>query len=296
MSSDDSEAPRGPTRQDLLDRAATRLDAAGRDAPRRSAEWLLEEVLGEDRGQLYARARRPVAPDAAEQFEAMVDRCVAGTPLQHVLGYTSFRGLRIEVSPAVMVPRPETEEVVSAALDAIEGVDAPRVLDVGTGSGCIALALKHERPDAVVEAWDVSADALAVARANAERLGLDVTFAEQDLFAEAARPAAPVDLLISNPPYIPDAEADALSSVVREHDPPEALFAGEDPLRFYRALAARAPQFCRPGGAVVLETHADYADAAAALLRDGGGTNVRVEHDLSDRPRILIGRVPGRDS
>ena len=296
MSSDDSEVPTGPTRQDLLDRAATRLDDAGRDAPRRSAEWLLEEVLGEDRGQLYARARRPVATADAERFAAMVDRCVTGTPLQHVLGHTSFRGLRIEVSPAVMIPRPETEEVVSAALAAVEAVEAPRVLDVGTGSGCIALAIKHERPDAVVEAWDVSADALAVARENADRLDLDVVFVEQDLFAADGHPAAPVDLLVSNPPYIPDAEADDLSSVVREHDPPEALFAGDDPLRFYRRLAARAPQFCVPGGTVVLETHAEYADGAAQAAREAGLTDVRVERDLSDRPRILLGRVPGRES
>lgn len=296
MPSADSDAPSGPPRRALLDCAATRLDDAGRDAPRRSAEWLLEEVLGEDRGQLYARARHPVMPADAEQFEAMVDRCVAGKPLQHVLGYTEFRGLRIEVSSAVMVPRPETEEVVSVALAAIEAVEAPRVLDVGTGSGCIALSLKQERPDAVVEAWDVSADALTVARHNARRLDLDVVFGEQDLFAEDAGPAAPVDLLVSNPPYIPDAEADELSSVVREHDPPEALFAGEDPLRFYRALAARAPQFCTPGGAVVLETHAEYATGAAQVARAAGLTDVRVERDLSGRPRMLLGRVPGRES
>mgnify|MGYP000034627040 CR=1 FL=1 len=282
------------SRQALLARAQRRLEAAGREAPRRVAEWLLMEVLGCDRGTLYARPGRTVSPADRTRFEAMVERCAAGEPLQHVLGYTSFRGLRIEVSPAVMIPRPETEEVAGAALAALEGVERPRVLDVGTGSGCIALALKHERPDAVVVGWDVSPDALAVARANARRLDLSVRFAEVDLFAgEVGLPRSErVDLLVSNPPYIPDAEADTLPAVVREYDPPEALFAGDDPLRFYRALAGRAPALCVPGGAVVLETHADYADGAAAVLRRAGLRAVGVEEDLSGRPRILTARVP----
>ena len=282
-----------PTRRALLDQAIDRLTAAGQDAPRRTAAWLLMEVLGCDRGQLYAHAGRTVAPDDARQFNDMTDRCVAGEPLQHVLGYAVFRGLRLAVSPAVMVPRPETEEVAGAALAAVDDVDAPRVLDVGTGSGCIALAVKHERPDADVVGWDASAEALTVAHRNAARLDLDVQFDEVDLFAEAGRRIAErVDLLVSNPPYIPDAEADTLPSVVREYDPAEALFSGDDALRFYRALADRAPAFCGPGGAVVLEAHAEYADAAADVLRRAGLENVRVETDLSDRPRILIARVP----
>lgn len=280
-----------------LDRARRRLAAAGRDAPRRVAEWLLTEVLDCDRGRLYARSEQPVPPAAAARFEEMVDRCVAGEPPQHVLGYTAFRGLRIEVSPAVMIPRPETEEVAGAALAAIEAVEDPRVLDVGTGSGCIALALKHERPDAVVQGWDVSPEALAVARQNADRLGLNVRFAEVDLFSDAGLPApdGPLDLLVSNPPYIPDDEADTLPAVVREHDPPEALFAGDDPLRFYRRLADRAPALCGPGAAVVLEAHADYADAAATVLRRAGLRDVAVEEDLSGRPRILTARGPATE-
>ena len=288
--------PEASTRTRLLDWAAARLDAAGREAPRRSAEWVLMEVLDTGRGKLYAHADQAVEPDAAAQFTAMIDRYEAGEPLQHVLGYTSFRGLRIEVSPAVMIPRPETEEVTGAALRTVEGIDRPRVLDVGTGSGCIALALKHECPDAVVEGWDVSVEALAVARRNARQLGLDVAFSEVDLFSDAARlPDDRVDLLVSNPPYIPDDEADQLSATVRDYDPPEALFAGADPLRFYRALAEKAFGLCRPGAAVVLETHAEYADASARVAREAGLTDVRMEHDLSDRPRILIGHVPNRE-
>jgi release factor glutamine methyltransferase len=225
----------------------------------------------------------------------MTDRCVAGEPLQHVLGYAVFRGLRLAVSPAVMVPRPETEEVVGAALAMIEDVEAPRVLDVGTGSGCIALALKHERPDATVQAWDVSPDALAVARDNASRLGLNVQFAEVDLFGDAAadRLTEPVDLLVSNPPYIPNDEAETLPAVVRDYDPHVALFSGVDPLRFYRALAAHASTLCAPGAAVVLETHADYAEEAAAVLENEGLADVRLQEDLSGRPRILRARRRG---
>lgn len=287
--SDDAESP---TRLALLNRAVQRLEAAGRDAPRRAAAWLLMEVIGCDQGQLYAHPARAVAPGDARQFNDMVGRCVAGEPLQHVLGYAVFRGLRLQVSPAVMVPRPETEEVVEAALATIDEGEAPRVLDVGTGSGCIALAIKHERPDAAVQAWDVSADALAVARENANRLGLEVRFDQVDLFAEDGEAwlTSPVDLLVSNPPYIPDDEAESLPAVVRDYDPHVALFAGEDPLRFYRAIAAQASALCASGAAVVLETHADYAEEAAAVLRAEGLDEVCLQEDLSGRLRILTAR------
>lgn len=290
----DADEEAAPSRRMLLDRAQQRLDEADADAPRRSAEWLLMEVLDCDRGQLYVHADRPVGRDAAERFAEMVERCVGGEPLQHVLGYTSFRGLRIDVSPAVMIPRPETEEVVEAALDVIADVEAPRILDVGTGSGCIALALKHERPDARVTAWDVSAEALAVAQDNARRHGLGIDFEQVDLFSKSLMEhlAERVDLLVSNPPYVPDEEAEALPAVVREYDPAVALFAGDDPLRFYRRLADRASALCRPGSAVVLETHADYADAAAEIARAAGLIHVRVETDLSGRPRILRACTP----
>lgn len=292
MQPDSSASEHEPSRHTLLERAHRRLDEADRDAPRRMAEWLLLEVLDCDRGQLYARADQAVGAADAQQFEAMVDRCVAGEPMQHVLGYASFRGLRIEVSSDVMVPRPETEEVTEATLAAVSDMDAPRILDIGTGSGCIALACTYERPDAVVEAWDISPGALAVARDNAQRLGLDVHFKQLDLFSDAVRdePVEHADVLVSNPPYIPTAEADTLPAVVRDYDPPTALFAGEDPLRFYRALAEQAPTLCVPDGAVVFELHAEYADETAQVARQAGLRNVRVQDDLSGRPRILTAR------
>jgi len=287
-------AAESPTQLELLDRAVRRLEGAGREAPRRTAEWLLTEVLDGDRAQIYAHPERAVSAEAAQQFEEMIERRVQGEPLQHILGYTSFHGLRLQVSPAVMVPRPETERVVDRALACIEDTEQPRVLDVGTGSGCIAFALKHERSDAVVSACDVSPDALAVARTNAEELQLDVQFLEADVLAEEIPEHVPgdLDLLVSNPPYIPDDEADTLPPVVREYDPDLSLFAGDDPLRFYRALVVWARVLCVPGGIAVFEVHAEYADAVEDLLRREGLADVGVEEDLSGRPRVVGGRIP----
>ena len=291
--SGDSDANPSDTRLSLLDQAVQRLDAAGRSAPRRTAEWLLTEVLQCDRAQIYARPERPVSPEAEQRFEQMVARRVQGEPLQHILGYASFRDLRLRVSPDVMVPRPETEVVVDRARACIEGIETPRVFDVGTGSGCIALALKHERPDAVVYACDVSRDALAVARANAREHDLDVHLFAADALAGNGPGGVPsdLDLLVSNPPYIPTSEADSLPPVVREYDPDVALVAGDDPLCFYRALVDWARALCIPGGAVVFETHASYADAVEALLCREGLTDVQVEKDLSGRPRVVRGYV-----
>lgn len=286
------EAP--STRLEVLDRAIRRLEAAERTAPRRTAEWLLTEVLGCNRAQLYAHPNRPVAPEAVRQFEEMVERRVQGEPLQHILGTASFYGLQLRVSPEVMVPRPETERVVEQALACIEDVERPRVLDVGTGSGCIALALKHECPDAVVHACDVSPDALEMARANARALRLDVQFLEADVTADEVPGRMPgkLDLLVSNPPYIPVAEADTLPAVVREYDPDVALFAGDDPLRFYRALAGWARALCVSGAAFVFEIHPEYTEEVMTLLRRGEFATVRVKSDLSGRPRVVWGRTP----
>jgi release factor glutamine methyltransferase len=193
-----------------------------------------------------------------------------------------------------MVPRPETEHVVDRALACIEETEEPRVLDVGTGSGCIALALKHERPDAIVTACDVSPDALDVAQTNAKALQLDVQFLEADVLADEKPDHVPghLDLLVSNPPYIPNEEADSLPPVVREHDPDVSLFAGDDPMRFYRALVEWARALCMPGASVVLEIHAEYGEAVRGLLRREGLTEIRGGADLSGRPRVVWGRIP----
>lgn len=282
-----------PETRGALVRAAThRLESGGIEEARRQAEWMVMDLLGISRAQLYAYPEADVAPAAAAALDGMVTRRLDREPLQYILGHTEFYGLPLRVTSAVLIPRPETEQVVHRALQLVAGREAPRVLDVGTGSGCIALAIKHERPDADVVACDVSADALAVAAENAASLGLDVRLLRADALDErfAAEIPAPLDLLVSNPPYIADGEAEELEPEVRDHEPALALFAGEDPLRFYRALAVRADVLLRPGAFVVFETHADHAGAVGALLEEGGFVDVSVAVDLAGKPRIVTAR------
>jgi len=278
----------------LLADAADALARAGVDSPRRTAEWIVEEVTGADRAALYRDA--PVDAAAVARVRDLTARRAAGEPVQYVLGHADFYGLRLAVTPAVLIPRPETEELVERALAAIAGVEAPVVLDVGTGSGAIALAMQHARPDALVVAVDVSADALAVARANAAALGLDVAFVAADAlapgFADGVPPA--FDLVVSNPPYVPAAEREGLQREVRDHEPALALFVPDaDPLRPYRVLAGHASRLLVAGGALAVETHADHGAGVADLFRASGLAEVALHRDLAGRDRIVIGRMSG---
>ena len=283
------------TRRALLDRATTQLEAAGVESARRAAEWMLEETTGAGRVALVSRPDALVEPAAEALFGRMVARRVAREPVQYVLGHADFYGLRLTVTPSVLIPRPETEEVVEEALRRVRGHERPWVLDIGTGSGAIALAVKHERPDAEVFAVDVSPEALAVASGNAARLGLAVTF----VCADALRPqfAADVpptfDLIVSNPPYVPASERAGLDPEVRDHEPALALFVDDaDPLRFYRALAGHAGALLRPGGWLVAETHADHGPGVCAVFADAGLADTAVLPDLARRDRIALGRQP----
>lgn len=261
------------------------------DAARRTAEWIVEEATGAGRASLYGRPETPATPGERAHAEALAARRLAGEPVQYVLGHADFYGLRLTVTPDVLIPRPETEEVVEAALARIVGTVAPWVLDVGTGSGAIALAVKAQRPDAEVFAVDVSGAALGVARANAERLGLDVTFIEADAFRPAFTEAVPpsFDLIVSNPPYVPDAERATLQREVRDHEPAQALFVRDaDPLGPYRALAGHAVRLLRPGGTLVAETHADRGADVAALFAAAGLSDAVCLTDLAGRLRIAI--------
>lgn len=279
-------------RRDLLETGTQRLQAAGVPEARRNSEWMLEAVLDCSRALLYAYPERLVPRPAVAAFGEMLARRLRREPLQYVVGFTDFYGLRLQVTPDVLIPRPETEQVVEAALALLRPLPSPRVLDVGTGSGCIPLALRQERPDAEVYACDVSPAALAVARANAEAAGLPVTFFEADVLAPSFTVHAPagLDLLISNPPYIPQAEAETLEPEVRAYEPALALFAGDDPLRFYRVLVRHAGTLLRPGGLLVLETHADYGRAVCDLMQAAGLRAVRLANDLAGYPRIASGR------
>ncbi len=286
------------TRRALLDDATRQLRDAEVEDARRTAEWIVEDVTGASRAELCARPDDAATPDEVARVAGMVERRATGEPIQYVLGHADFYGLRLCVSPAVLVPRPETESVVEEALRRVRPFEAPWVLDVGTGSGAIALAIAHERPDAEVFAVDRSHEALAVAASNASRLGLDVAF----IGANALRPAFTADvpptfdLIISNPPYVPEGERAELQVEVREHEPSMALFVpDDDPLVFYRALAGHAERLLRPGGWLVAETHADHGAAVRALWANVGFEDAEILPDLAGRDRIAVARK-GADS
>jgi len=281
-----------PTQHAVLHAAIGELKAAGVDHPRRNAEWLLAAVLNCGRAALYAYPARLVPAAERARFHEMVTRRTRHEPLQYIIGHEDFYGLRLQVTPDVLIPRPETEELVERVLALVDNHSSPRVLDVGTGSGCIALAIQHERPDARVVACDISTEALAVAQRNAQAHELDVDFRQGDMLSDgfAAELSGPFDAVVSNPPYIPDDEAPTLPVDVRDHEPPQALFTGNDALRFYRALVQHAPALLADGGWLALELHTDYAEAVGALFDAPGWSSANIHDDVSGRPRMALAR------
>lgn len=280
------------TRISILESSIERLEEGGIDDARRNVEWMLEKVLGLNRAGLYAHGDVSITAQERERIDDFVARRLNREPIQYILGHTEFFGLQVDVSPSVLIPRPETEEVVEEALRVIEAIDSPWVLDVGTGSGAIALAIKSKRPDAEVFACDLSEPALEVATDNAERLKLSITFIHADvldpLFATDVSPA--FDLVVSNPPYVPNNEHDSLQAEVRAHEPSMALFVPDcDPMCFYSALGSLSPSLLKAGGRLVAETHADYGHEVVTVFESAGLDDVVLRKDLSGRPRIVSG-------
>jgi release factor glutamine methyltransferase len=265
--------------RDALDSAVIALRAAGVDTPQLDAELLLAAAMGVDRAALYRDPDRELPSDAIRPFQELVVRRREREPVAYALGRKGFRHLELAVDSRVIVPRPETELLVEVALGLPH---AARVLDVGTGSGAVALALKHERPDLAVTATDVSASALEVARANAERLGLDVAFAQSHLL-EAVE--GTLDAIVSNPPYVTERDRAGLAPEITRHEPPHALFAGPDGLDVMRQLvpaaAERAPW-------LAVEIGAGQADAVEELMRSAGFAEVGRHHDLAGVERVLL--------
>jgi release factor glutamine methyltransferase len=275
-----------------LNSAVEKLEAARVGSPRMNAEVLLMFVLACDRAYLYAHPERELtAEEAARYDEAMAERS-RGKPSQYITGHQEFWGLDLIVSPAVLIPRPETEHVVETALELVRELapSAPlRIVDVGTGSGCIALALARELPHAEVQALDVSEAALEIARANAARLELAgrIVFRQSDLLA-ALPPEAAFDFMVSNPPYVGEAEPEKVQREVREFEPRVAVFAGEKGLEVYERLIPQAREHLKPGGWLVMEIGFSIEEAVRALLT--GWSEVRVTHDLQGIPRVVAGR------
>ena len=281
------------TRHALLESFVARLEDAHIEDARRNAEWILEDVLGFSKPVLYAHAGVSLTGHERDRAEALVLRRLRREPIQYVLGQADFMGLGLHVTPAVLIPRPETEEVVEEALCRMDGLETPWVLDVGTGSGAIALAIKHKRPDAEVFACDISEVALAVAVENADRHKLEVSFIHADALdpAFAHDVSAVFDIVVSNPPYVPDDERETLQPEVGAYEPSIALFVpNDDPLRFYRSFAGHAAFLLKTGGWFVVETHADHGEDVRRLFADSELHNVELRNDLAGRPRIVSAR------
>jgi release factor glutamine methyltransferase len=267
--------------RDALDSAVVALQAAGVDTPRLDAEVLLAHVLGVDRARLVIDSDRAVEGGAVRAFQDAVRRRAMGRePVAYITGVRGFRRLDLHVDGRVLIPRPETETLVEAALDLPRGA---RVVDVGTGSGAIALALKDERPDLQVVATDASADALAVARANAARLGLDVTSTQGDLLAGVE---GGVDAVVSNPPYVE--HGTALMPEIARHEPAAALYAGADGLAVIRRVAAQAG--ASAASFVALEVGLGQAAEVATVLRAAGFAETEAHRDLAGVERVVVGR------
>ncbi len=260
--------------------ATRRIAASGSQTARLDAELVLAAALGCDRGVLHRDPGHVLAPAQALKFQASVARRVAHEPIAYILGRKGFRSLELHVDPRVLVPRPETEALVESGLGLESGT---RVVDVGTGSGAVALALKHERPDLRVSATDSSIDALVVARANAERLGLDVRFFQADLLDGFDEP---IDAVLSNPPYVAERDAATLPPDVLDYEPSVALFGGPDGLDVVRRLVRQAAS----ASLLAVEVGAGQADAVARLLGDAGFDTLEVVRDLARIERVVIGR------
>ena len=261
------------TARDLLDLGTDRLTGAGIENARREAEWIASHVLGLSRSELYAAPERPLSDGESQAAEALLARRESREPLAYVLGEWDFRRLTLKTDARALVPRPETEVVVDRVLALLDGSVAPRVLDVGVGSGAIALALKDERPDASVTAVDISTDALSLARENAARLGLDVDFREQGLDAVTEG----WDLVVSNPPYV-----DTLDGLQPElgFEPEEALVGNGFHARIAQTAQTRF---------LVLEVGDGQAGDVAAELEAAGYRDVAITRDLAGRQRVVEG-------
>ena len=286
----------GLTLAEALGEAAEVLRAAGLAEPRREAGSLLMHATGRRQAFLLTHSDDDLTAEQLLTFRNSVERRAAGEPFQYIAGRQEFYGLEFEVTPDVLIPRPETELLVETALELLKGIGAPHVCDVGTGSGCIAVALLHERRDARGIALDISPAALAVAARNAarhgvtERLRLLVSDCFNALRADEHE-GARFDLIASNPPYVAEDALDGLQREVREHEPRVALTPGGDGLSVIRRLVAEAPAYLKPGGHLLLEIGFDQHERVRALVDPTVWTLLDIHRDLQGIPRTVALRL-----
>lgn len=294
-----------------LTEAIAKLTDSQVGSPRLNAETLMMFTLGVDRAHLYAHPERELSDDELARYDEAITQRAEGVPAQYITGHQEFWGLDLIVSPAVLIPRPETEHLIETVLELVREMEPPdvfrragtlrprsgqapsptpslRIVDVGTGSGAIALALAKEFPHAEIEACDVSAAALEVARANAARLQLEqVRFRESDVLG--AYPAEPAfDFVVSNPPYVGENEADKVQAIVKKYEPRCAVFAGPEGLDMIRRLAPQARERLKDGGWLLMEIGFSISDAVRAIV--GDWREVRVVPDLQGIPRVVAAR------
>lgn len=310
------------TVQKVLQWSAGFLGERAIETPRLDAEVLLAHTLHCSRTQLYTHFDKPLSPEEREPYKALLKRRSAGEPVAYLTGAREFFGLNFAVSPAVLIPRPETEHLVEWAISfakgswrrplapgvdviyeafvdagepgsAKSGTDKPMaILDIGTGSGCIAITLAKKLSSSSVTAWDIDAAALSLAQSNATAHGATVTFEERNALADASWDAAlpAFDLIVSNPPYIAPGDPDVAADVAR-YEPQHALYAGQDGLDFYRVFAANARQRLTPGGVLCAEIGSTQGPAVAALFRAAGWHEVIVRKDYAKLDRVVCARA-----
>lgn len=282
--------------REALNSAIDQLTAAHVGSPRMNAEMLMMFTLERDRAYLFAHPERELSAEERVRYNDAIAQRSSGIPAQYITGHQEFWGIDLIVSPAVLIPRPETEHVIETVLPLIEKgrISSPgsrlKIIDVGTGSGCIALALAKDLPTAEIHATDISASALEIARANAARHGLDshVQFHESDLLAGFA--PSSFDLVVSNPPYVGESEQDQVQLEVRKFEPRNAVFAGPTGMEIIERLIPEAKAVLRPGGRLVFEISGTIVDRVKESL--AGWDAVQIKNDLQGIPRVAAARKP----
>jgi release factor glutamine methyltransferase len=276
--------------KDALTSAINRLTEAHVGSPRMNAEVLLMFTLGCDRAYLYAHPEHRLSKDESRRYDEVLAQRARGVPSQYITGHQEFWGMDLIVSPAVLIPRPETEHLIETVLPLARELRNPRIVDVGTGSGCIALALAKELPEADLHATDISPEALEVARANAARHQLEsrIGFHQTDLLQGLQ--AGDFDFVVSNPPYVGESEEDQVQLEVRKFEPRDAVFAGPTGLEVIERLVPQARAALKPGGWLVMEISGSITRGAGNLL--DSWSSLKSVNDLQGIPRVMAARTP----